>query len=115
MFCHKCGTQIKEGSRFCQKCGTPVVYENMQSDTQIAAETVQSKSIQEDKPPKGKNKRLWIILGIVVLLVVIAIAANSGSDDIDYIATVQNHQPFAVSQNIPYTFDEVFSKYVDGF
>ena len=27
MFCHKCGTQIAEGSAFCQKCGTKVVYE----------------------------------------------------------------------------------------
>lgn len=27
MFCHKCGTQIAEGSAFCQKCGTKVVYD----------------------------------------------------------------------------------------
>ena len=28
MFCHKCGTQIAEGSAFCHKCGTKVVYED---------------------------------------------------------------------------------------
>ncbi|PKM72822.1 MAG: hypothetical protein CVU91_07285 [Firmicutes bacterium HGW-Firmicutes-16] len=70
MFCQNCGKQIPEGSTFCTECGASLVatVQPMQFSTPpIAAK------------PKKKKTALWIILGIVALIIIIAIA--TGGDD----------------------------------
>ena len=112
MFCPKCGAEMPNGAEFCIKCGTKLPTES----------TVQQpNTVQADAPKKKKKKKskLPIIIGAAVLLVVIiiVIAVSSGSGggrNIDYIATAKAHTPFAASQNLPYTFAEVFDKYTNN-
>lgn len=112
MFCPKCGAEMPDGAEFCIKCGTKLPTES----------TVQQpNTVQADAPTKEKKRKskLPIIIGAAVLLVVIiiVIAVSSGSGggrNIDYIATAKAHTPFAASQNLPYTFAEVFDKYTNN-
>ena len=109
MFCPKCGTKAQDDAGFCQKCGAKLT-----ADTQAPASTSpaqQPSSTNEKAPKKKKSKKLPIIIGTIVLLVVIVAIANSGGGGArDNIATVKAHKPFATSQNLPYTFAEVFDK-----
>lgn len=74
MFCHKCGTQINDGSVFCPKCGAKIMAENAehQLDVPISVETKsqQSYAVSLDKPPKKKSGKLPLILGVVVLVII---------------------------------------------
>ena len=113
MFCPKCGTKAQDDAGFCQKCGAKLT-----ADTQAPASTSpaqQPSSTNEKAPKKKKSKKLPIIIGTIVLLVVIVAIANSGGGGArDNIATVKAHKPFATSQNLPYTFAEVFDKYMNN-
>lgn len=116
MFCPKCGTKAPDDAGFCQKCGTKLA----------PSDTVQPTAATPDDParqasgasvgiPKRKKKKLPIIIGAIVLLVVILVVASSGGGGgRDNIATVQAHKLFATSQNLPYTFAEVFDKYTNN-
>lgn len=46
------------------------------------------------------------------MVIIIIIAAPTGNSEMDYIGTAKAHTPFANSQGLPYTFDEVFGKYI---
>lgn len=97
---------MPDDAKFCIKCGTKLP----------AGSAVQQPiTAQTDAPKKAKKKKskLPIILGTAILLivVVIVIAVSLGGSGTDYIATVKAHTPFATSQNLPYTFAEVFDKY----
>lgn len=107
MFCHKCGTQLPDGSAFCQKCGAKLtsdikaqpapasspnkgvpVQSYPQQQAGIPASHVQVPPQQYASPtfpPKKKSKAPKIILGILggifglfVLLIIIGIVAGSG-------------------------------------
>lgn len=108
MFCHKCGTQLPDGSAFCQKCGAKLTsdikaqaapasspnkgvpvqpYPQQQAGIPAAhAQVPPQQYASPTFPPKKKSKAPKIILGILggifglfVLLIIIGIVA--GSDD----------------------------------
>ena len=59
MFCHKCGTQIADGSAFCHKCGTKVFNEEnvkYQSDTPLVDE--KSLDCQSDASASNKETKV---------------------------------------------------------
>lgn len=100
---------MPDDAEFCIKCGTKLP----------AGSAVQQPiTAQTDAPKRAKKKKskLPIILGAAILLIVIVIviAVSSGGSGTDYIATVKAHTPFATSQNLPYTFAEVFDKYTNN-
>lgn len=66
MFCQNCGKQIPEGSTFCTECGGSQVATSQ--PTQFSAPPIAA-------PPKKKTA-LWIILGVVALIIIIAIATG---------------------------------------
>lgn len=116
MFCSKCGTKVVDGARFCQKCGAklildePVAQPAAESSANSANQTV---SIPKEASVKENSKKLPIIIGaaVLVVLAVIFIAMN-WEGKTDYEATVRAHAPFANSQGLPYTYGEVFDKYI---
>lgn len=133
MFCHECGSELSDVARFCPRCGAKVLYEDMvqrPSTDGAMDENILKKSIMEkdeiltaidpaqvsapEKVLKKKTlKKLPIILGAVVLtaIVIIFIMLN-WEGKIDYIASVKAHTPFAISQGLPYTNEEVLNKYI---
>lgn len=59
MFCHKCGTQIADGSTFCHKCGTKVFNEEKvkyQSDTPLVND--ESIDCQSDAPASNNETKV---------------------------------------------------------
>ncbi len=116
-FCHKCGTKADDNTMVCGNCGEKLLFDE---PVQQADETKTIKSLQPqinniptNIPKKKKSKIIPIIIGIAVLIIIFVIAAASFSgNNTDYIATVKAHKPFAVSQNLPFTYSEVFDKYI---
>ena len=108
MFCPKCGAELPDSAEFCTKCGTKLA---------AGSAVQQPTAAQVDAPKKEKSKLPIIIGAVIVLLIVIVIAVSvggSGGGNIDYIATAKAHTPLASSQNLPYTYAEVFNKYTDN-
>lgn len=60
MFCNKCGNEIKEGELFCSKCGNKI--ERQEKKNEPGKEKTETK----------KNSLLFIILGTVILIGIIA-------------------------------------------
>ena len=99
MICKKCGNEFPKGN-FCPKCGTK--YE-------------ESEGAPSDKQKNPKSKKMLLIFGAVILLIAIVIfVAVNWEGKVDYIATVGAHAPFAVSQGLPYTYEEVLNKYLES-
>lgn len=116
VFCHKCGAKADDDAIICSNCGERLILDD--TEQQVAA-TVQSQmnNIQPNvyQQQKKKSHKLPIILGIAAFVVVAFIAAiGLSGDEINYVATVKAHKPFAVSQNLPYTYNEVFDKYISS-
>lgn len=127
MICKKCGTEFMEGI-FCPECG--MKYEEIEADAKKRdADTqnrkgkasISSSSIREhvdntsgNASKKKISLKILLISGAAILfaVVVIFIAAN-WEGKVDYVATVKAHTPFAVSQELPYTYEEVLTRYMD--
>lgn len=127
MICKKCGIEFAEGI-FCPECGT----KNEETETgtktwegndksrqkNVSASPKQIRDqkhdVSESMPKKTVPKKLFIMLGTAVLAVIaVIIIAVNWEGKVDYIATVKVHTPFAVSQGLPYTYEEVLNKYFD--
>lgn len=132
MFCPNCGEKIIDNAAFCKKCGAKLDMNDRAQESQKKAEQspVQSatyqdtpgiqkseetfktggeKSKTEKTNRKSKNK-MPLIIGILVLAVIVA--ALVWREQVDYVETVKQHKPFAVSQGMPYTYEEVLDKYI---
>lgn len=112
MFCHKCGTEITEGTVFCQRCGAKLVVNDAmpQLAASIPVQSVQPPAYNtQDMPKKKKSKKLSVILGLGIIAIIIFVIINWGGTD--YIATVQAFDPLT---KLPYTYEEVFNKYMDA-
>ena len=70
MFCKNCGKQIPDESTFCTECGASQVA--TEQPMQFSEQPIAAK-------PRKKKTALWIILGVVALIIIIAIA--TGGDD----------------------------------
>ena len=99
MFCSKCGTQNDEASAFCSKCGNGLKVAGSAAETQSPAV----------KPKKKKSKILLFILAAVAAVAIAFVIMDS--DSADYVATVGSHSPF---QEMPHTYANVLSKYIDS-
>lgn len=131
MFCYKCGSKVIDGAEFCQKCGSKVIKDKTENNTSadiqsnavreqgtavVGAVPVSGNSINNsnEKPAKKKSKKRFFIIGAIILVIVIIIAASVVSSEMDYIKTVKTYMPFANSQGLPYTCEEVFGKYIES-
>lgn len=119
MFCHKCGNQVAEDSAFCPKCGAKIKNDGglQQVPTSATAEQGQPRTndFQSVLPQKKKLGKIPMIIGGVALVIIIAIViAMNWNGKIDYEATVRAHQPFAFTQELPYTYEEVLDKYISS-
>lgn len=106
------GNAVEQEKRVPQKENT----DEQQAETDVVAEAIdqQTHGVQEKNPARKKSKKLPIILGIAGFAVIFAIIiAKNWEGKVDYIATVKAHTPFAVSQGLPYTYEEVLNKYFD--
>ena len=100
MFCSECGSQLSEGAKFCPECGAEITSEN---PIPMVGKAIQGNIFK-------KIGKLPFIIGAVILVVVI-IALN-WNGKADYVETVAKHTPFAVSQGLPYTYEEVLNQYL---
>jgi len=128
VFCHKCGAKADDDAIICSNCGERLILDDneQQTSTQIEsqANNIQTNETQsqmnniqsnESQPRKKKSHKFPIILGIAVFVVVAFIAAiGLSGGETDYIATVKAHKPLASSQSLPYTYNEVFEKYINS-
>lgn len=141
MFCHKCGTQNPDDAGFCIKCGAKLITEDSQQAVPAPVTPQQSQATPASQqpiqpappqqpvppvvpgtvptapamPPKKKSRKKFIVLGIVLLVVIIGIfIAVNWEGETDYIATVKAHMPFNKSQGLPYSYEEVFGKYLSN-
>ena len=65
MFCSKCGNKIEDGAKFCDNCGNAVAVEQLGTNASVTVST------------KKVNKKLPVILGIcVVVIILIAISIS---------------------------------------
>ncbi|WP_026512178.1 zinc ribbon domain-containing protein [Butyrivibrio sp. LC3010] len=67
-FCSNCGSEIKEGEKFCTNCGKAVATEERAQNTVNYAED------NTVKKPKKKIKIWKIILGIILVMIIGAVA-----------------------------------------
>lgn len=127
MICKKCGTKFTEGI-FCPECGMKyeeivTSTEKWEKDTRNGQEEMsvssiptreQANPVSGNAPEKKTSLKILFISGAAILFIiaVIFITAN-WEGKVDYVATVKAHTPFAASQEMPYTYEEVLTRYMD--
>lgn len=97
MFCQKCGYKLEEGDLFCENCGTKV--NHVEESVEIKEENITSNSIKENnianaepKVEEGRNqnkkssKKVLIILGGIIALIIGFIALGTSEKSIDLTA-----------------------------
>lgn len=138
MFCYKCGTEIPATSEFCHKCGAKISDTDMNTMTTDIPETKGKDGIQVDdamtqqsnmsafveqmedqnqnvflgKCKEKKSKKKIVLSGVIVLGIIAVIIALNWNGKTDYIGTVAKHTPFADTQGLPYTYEEVLNQYL---
>lgn len=70
--CQKCGEQNPATNNFCEKCSAPLK-ENLPPVQQFQPQTVQPK-----KKGKGCLMALGVVGAVIILIIIIAVASNSG-------------------------------------
>jgi hypothetical protein len=75
-FCTKCGAKLIEGNKFCQSCGTPVDNTQTSPVTPVPASQGPAPAATQPAAQAGSTRKFPIIIiaGIVVLLVIAAVA-----------------------------------------
>ena len=125
MFCQKCGAKLDDDARFCTTCGAkisaaggePVQPAQMSPAAgQIQQQTPYVWTGQAVQQPKKKKRKAPFLIGGVVLVLAVALlyAVIGGGSEIDYVRTVQEYTPFAESQGLPYTLQEVMDEYFEN-
>ena len=114
MFCPKCGAELIDGAKFCQKCGAraDVPAASAEILREDAASQPTAAPVDRSKKQKKSRKAPVMILLAVVLVVIAGVFISMNWDPIDYVATAKAYQPFANSQGLPYTCEEVLDKYL---
>lgn len=114
MFCPKCGAELIDGAKFCQKCGAraDVPAASAEILREDAASQPTAAPVDRSKKQKKSRKAPVMILLAVVLVVIAGVFISMNWDPIDYVATAKVYQPFANSQGLPYTCEEVLDKYL---
>lgn len=105
MFCYKCGTKLPDGAMFCHKCGAQMLPEKevqMMSEEDVVNSTAEQllrekmlggseddsfHNMKENVPLKRKSKKLPVLIGSIVLILIAAFTitmAGRQSDDKEY-------------------------------
>lgn len=100
MFCHNCGNQITEASKFCDKCGTKL--ENIAPAKPIIKQDpfAEPGSIPSPSIPgfevERKSTAKWIIIGILAIIVLgfifDMVVLNKAESDYRYAVKETNRQ-----------------------
>lgn len=109
--CKKCGKEFSTDEKNCVYCGEKLEQESENDDKPIL-NVSQAKEVSEVEQQKKLNKKF--LLGALALVIVIFIVAINWEGAVNYAETVGAHTPFANSQGLPYTYEEVIEKYVDS-
>lgn len=107
--CKKCGKEFSADEKNCVYCGEKLEQESENADKQTLNAS-QIKEASEIKQQKKLDKKF--LFGALALAIVIIIIAINWEGKIDYEKTVGAHQPFANSQGLPYTYEEVIDEYM---
>ena len=77
MYCQNCGAVLSQDARFCQSCGRQQSLP--QPSPPPLTPTPVARTIQPQQKPKSKI--VWLVMGGIVLLIIIAILGKSPSDN----------------------------------
>lgn len=69
MYCHKCGAQIPDGSRFCNSCGADVSMTSQPVERIIAEEPQKSGEQPKAKTNKGGLGKAFIYIFLLLLII----------------------------------------------
>jgi len=77
MFCHKCGTELPEGSLFCPSCGARVPEPAKPVATETPAESAKVKPAKLKMPPGHVGRSLAIVIAILALVAAVFIVRSN--------------------------------------
>ena len=89
MFCHNCGSQIADGSKFCDKCGAAQQASNVSAPAQTAPRSnpLAANPFAEQFSSESEKKSIvkWVVIGILAVLVLgfifdMAVLSKASSD-----------------------------------
>ena len=73
-FCNKCGTEIKQGTRFCSKCGSPILASGFAPSSPAPSSSTSNQPTPPiQPPPQGGSNALKIVLVIIGVILVIGV------------------------------------------
>lgn len=120
MFCQQCGAQIPDNAAFCPNCGARMAQQTVGMQGQGMPDMGQQIQPQayagqqaQTPPGKKKSKKVPIIIAAVVAFAaVVLVVALNWNGQVNYVESVQQWTPFAQSQGLPYTMEEVLNRYL---
>ncbi len=123
MFCQNCGAKLEDDACFCTMCGSKITAVNEEVVQSVQTPPTAGQIQQQmpyvwteqavQQPKKKKRVMPFLIGGTAIFLVVVFLCIITGNNEIDYIRTVQEYTPFADSQGLPYTLQEVLDAYFE--
>ena len=72
MFCGECGTENPDTNRFCKSCGKPLKQKQEPVPAAAPASPVPAAASSPAGPESGGQKKTWIMVGVIIVLVVLA-------------------------------------------
>lgn len=105
MFCTKCGKEIADDSRFCTACGCSI--------SNVAATPIPAQQSPAGKAVR-KIRTSWIVIGIIVIILVIALAVDRNSPENVAVRQKESQVTEAPSNEKPVTWGDVKKSWAEA-
>uniref|UniRef100_UPI0040575052 zinc-ribbon domain-containing protein n=1 Tax=Acetatifactor sp. TaxID=1872090 RepID=UPI0040575052 len=94
MFCTKCGKELKDGMQFCTHCGAKVTETNVKGaySTTNTISVMSGEIKTTDKVEAGKNKKIAVIAGIGIMVVIVAVFFIFLNTNMTFRCAILKHQ-----------------------